>query len=77
MPRLSDRERRRIATRRANNGEDFDSRNGRHAAQFNKTKFNSTTGSNAAKLRWQRYRDEKRRKALEEAQQTNKTEGEE
>lgn len=45
---LSDRERRRIITRRENNGADFDSRNGRHAAQFNKTKFNSATGRKAA-----------------------------
>lgn len=60
--KLSERERRRIATRRENNGEDFDSRNARHAASFSKTKFNSNTGSAAAKLRWQRYREEKARK---------------
>jgi hypothetical protein len=55
--RLSERERRRIATRRERNGEDFDSRNARHAASFSQTKFNSKTGQAAAKLRWQRYRD--------------------
>ena len=72
--KLSERERRRIATRRENNGEDFDSRNARHAASFSKTKFNSNTGSAAAKLRWQRYREEKARKAN---QQTNNDQGEE
>jgi len=70
--KLSERERRRIATRRENNGEDFDSRNARHAASFSKTKFNSNTGSAAAKLRWQRYREEKARKA----QQTTNDQGE-
>jgi len=74
--RLPDRERRRIATRRARHGADFDSRNARHAAQFNKTKFNSHTGTNAAKLRWQRYREEKARKAQQETQQTNQSQGE-
>lgn len=56
---LDDRERRRIATRRKNHGKDFDSRNARHAASFSQTKFNSKTGRDAAKLRWQRYREEK------------------
>ena len=74
--KLSDRERRRIATRRENNGEDFDSRNARHAASFSKTKFNSGTGSAAAKLRWQRYREEKARKASKLAQQNTNDEGE-
>lgn len=59
--RLSERERRRIATRRARHGEDFDSRNARHAAQFVPTKFNSQTGRDAAKKRWDEYR---RKKAL-------------
>lgn len=57
--KLPERERRRIATRRERHGEDFDSRNARHAASFSQTKFNSKTGSAAAKLRWQRYREEK------------------
>ena len=57
--RLSERERRRVATRRERHGEDFDSRNARHAASFSQTKFNSKTGRHAAKLRWQRYREEK------------------
>lgn len=54
--RISERERRRIATRRERHGEDFDSRNARHAAQFVKTKFNSETGRAAAKKRWADYR---------------------
>lgn len=70
--KLPERERRRIATRREKNGEDFDSRNARHAASFSKTKFNSASGSAAAKLRWQRYRAEKASKA----QQTTNDEGE-
>ena len=65
--KLLERERRRIATRRERHGEDFDSRNARHAASFSQTKFNSSTGRNAAKLRWERWRQEKARKA----QQTN------
>ena len=64
--KLSERERRRLATRRERNGEDFDSRNARHAASFSQTKFTSLTGRNAAKLRWQRYRDEKARKSQQE-----------
>lgn len=70
--KLSERERRRIATRRENNGEDFDSRNARHAASFSKTKFTSKSGSDAAKLRWQRYRAEKASKS----QQNTNDEGE-
>ncbi len=71
--KLPERERRRLATRREKNGEDFDSRNARHAASFSKTKFNSMSGSAAAKLRWQRYREEKARNAQ---QQTTNDEGE-
>lgn len=67
MPKkLTERERRRIATRRARHGEDFDSRNARHAASFSHTKFNSRTGSAAAKLRWQKYREEKANKAQQQ-----------
>lgn len=65
--KLTERERRRIATRRERHGDDFDSRNARHAASFSQTKFNSKTGSQAAKLRWQKFREEKAKKA----QQTN------
>lgn len=61
--KLPERERRRIATRRERHGDDFDSRNARHAASFSQTKFNSKSGSAAAKLRWQRYREERARKA--------------
>jgi hypothetical protein len=61
--KLTERERRRIATRRERHGDDFDSRNARHAASFSQTKFNSKSGSAAAKLRWQKYREEKARKA--------------
>ena len=69
--RLSEREQRRIATRRRNHGDDFDSRNARHAAQFVPTKFNSATGSAAAKKRWEDYR---RKKALERTQSTTTNE---
>lgn len=65
--KLPERERRRIATRRERHGDDFDSRNARHAASFSQTKFNSKTGSQAAKLRWQKFREERAKKA----QQTN------
>lgn len=65
--KLPERERRRIATRRERHGENFDSENARHAASFSQTKFNSKSGSAAAKLRWQRWREEKAQKA----QQTN------
>ena len=73
MPRkrLSEREQRRIATRRARHGEDFDSRNARHAAQFVPTKFNSATGSAAAKKRWEDYR---RKKAQERINPTTTNE---
>lgn len=57
--RLSEREARRIATRRARHGDDFDSRNARHAASFVPTKFDSATGSAAAKKRWEDYRRKK------------------
>lgn len=65
--KLPERERRRIATRRERHGDNFDSENARHAASFSQTKFNSKSGSAAAKLRWQRWREEKAQKA----QQTN------
>lgn len=45
---LTDRERKRIATRRQRQGDDFEVRNARYAAQFNKTKFTSATGRKAA-----------------------------
>jgi hypothetical protein len=61
--KLPDRERRRIATRRKRHGDDFDSRNARHAASFSQTKFNSKSGSEAAKLRWKKYREDKANKA--------------
>lgn len=70
--KLPERERRRIATRRERHGEDFDSRNARHAASFSQTKFNSKSGSAAAKLRWQRWREKK----AQQAQQTNNDQGE-
>ena len=64
--KLSERERRRIATRRERHGEDFDSRNARHAASFSQTKFNSKTGSEAAKRRWHKWREEKARTTTQE-----------
>lgn len=66
--RLPERERKRIATRRLKNGADFDRLNARRAGMNSPTKFNSQTGSEAAKLRWKRFREEKARK-LKEAQQ--------
>ena len=65
--RLSDRERRRLQTRRARHGPDFDRLNARRAGLNSPTKFNSATGSAAAKLKWKRYRIEKAKK-MKEAQ---------
>ena len=67
--KLSERERRRIATRRERHGDDFDSRNARHAASFSQTKFNSSTGQAAARKRWQDYREKRaeERRKLDEA----------
>ncbi len=62
---LDEREQRRIATRRERYGADFDSRNARHAASFAKTKFNSRTGSEAAKKRWAKHRADKLKKSKE------------
>lgn len=59
--KLDEREQRRIATRIARHGPDFDSKNARHAAQFVPTKFNSATGRAAAKKRWDDYREQKAR----------------
>lgn len=72
--RLSDRERRRLQTRRMNHGPDFDSRNARHAALQSQTKFTSGqggTGSEAAKIRWKRYRAEKLKKIREASNGSN------
>jgi hypothetical protein len=66
---LSDREKRRLATRRERNGDDFDSRNARHAGRHTHTKFNSATGRDAAKLRWTKYREDKLKKLHESEQQ--------
>lgn len=63
--KLSERERRRLATRRERNGEDFESRNARHAGRHTPTKFNSATGREAAKLRWSQYRKDKLKKLQE------------
>lgn len=68
--RLSDRERKRIATRRSNHGPDFDRINARRAGLNSPTKFNSQTGREAAKLKWKRYRIEKAKK-LKEIQDGN------
>ncbi len=71
MPRkrLTDRERRRLQTRRARHGPDFDRLNAHHAAGFVQTKFNSVTGKEAADKRWKQHR-------LEQAQQRNLGEAE-
>jgi hypothetical protein len=66
--RISDRERRRLQTRRARHGADFDKINARRAGMNSPTKFNSQTGRDAAKLKWKKYRAEKAKK-LREAQQ--------
>lgn len=63
--RLSEREKRRLATRRRNYGSDFDRMNARVAGLQSPTKFNSQTGSEAAKLKWKRYRIEKAKKIRE------------
>lgn len=69
--KLSERERKRIATRRERYGEDFESRNARHASKFSKTKFNSNTGQAAARLRWQRVREDKARQAQVDQSELN------
>lgn len=63
--RLPERERKRIRTRRLRHGADFDRLNARRAGMNSPTKFNSHTGSEAAKLKWKRYREEKARKLKE------------
>lgn len=68
--RLSDRERRRLQTRKDRYGPDFDRLNARAAGKMSPTKFNSATGSAAAKLKWKRYRIEKAKK-IKEAQDGN------
>lgn len=57
--KISEREERRLATRRERHGPDFDRKNAYHASMFVKTKFNSVTGSAAAKKRWKDYREKK------------------
>lgn len=63
--RLPERELKRIRTRRLKHGADFDRINARHAGLQSPTQFNSQTGSEAAKLKWKRYREEKARKLRE------------
>jgi hypothetical protein len=58
-PRKSSRERQRIATIKERHGDDFFEDNGRRAATFTKTKFNSLTGARAANIRWARERARK------------------
>lgn len=57
--RISERERRRLQTRRERYGEGYESRAASHAARFSATKFNSQTGSAAAKKRWADHREKK------------------
>lgn len=52
--RLSDRERRRIETIKQRHGADFFHRNAKKAGKMTPTKFDSATGSAAAKARWAR-----------------------
>lgn len=63
--RLSEREQRRLATRRRNYGSDFDRLNARVAGLKSPTKFNSESGREAAKLKWKKYRIEKAKKIRE------------
>jgi hypothetical protein len=55
--RLSDRERRRIETIKQRHGADFFHRNAKKAGKMTPTKFDSATGSAAAKARWARVRE--------------------
>lgn len=57
--RLSSRERRRIETIKKRHGADFFHLNAKKAGKMTPTKFDSTTGSAAAKARWDRYKEEK------------------
>lgn len=55
--RLEDRERRRIETIKLRHGADFFHRNAKKAGKATPTKFNSATGSAAAKARWDKFRE--------------------
>jgi len=55
--RLSDRERRRVATIKQRHGADFFHRNAKKAGKMTPTKFNSATGSAAANARWAKVRE--------------------
>jgi len=57
--RLSDRERRRIETIKNRYGADFFHLNAKKAGKLTPTKFDSTTASAAAKIRWDKYKAEK------------------
>lgn len=57
--RLSDRERRRIATIKERHGADWFHRNAIKAGKLTPTKFSSETGKAAAKARWEKHRREK------------------
>lgn len=57
--RLSDRERRRIETIKQRHGADWFYRNAKKAGKSTPTKFNSETGSAAAKARWAKAREER------------------
>lgn len=58
--RLSSRERRRIETIKQRHGSDFFHINAKKAGKMTPTKFDSTTGSAAAKARWDRYKAERK-----------------
>jgi hypothetical protein len=55
--RVSEREQRRIATVKQKHGADFYHRNSKKAGKLSPTKFNSDSGSAAAKARWDKHRE--------------------
>lgn len=55
--RLSERERRRIATIKERHGADWFHRNAKKAGKSTPTKFNSETGSATANARWAKVRE--------------------
>lgn len=64
--RLDDRERRRIDTIKQRHGADFFHRNAKKAGKATPTKFNSETGSAAAKARWAKVRENREKGTVNE-----------
>lgn len=63
--RLNSRERRRVETIKLRHGADWFHRNAKKAGKSTPTKFNSETGSAAAKARWAKVREGVERKTDE------------